>query len=361
MSNKIPYVAGRSSLMFSDNGVGKVVPKNHFNYVDIIAALNAGDEDRVRALLVPVKEAMLASFDGMLSLDNGKFVFDGKPLHHALSTRLLSLKRDGHDITPLVNVFRNLLDNPSKRAVDELYGFLEVCDLPVTPDGHFIAYKMIRADYTDLYTGTMDNSVGATPSMRRNEVCDEKERTCSQGLHFASLHYVLHGSYGSRDRGNRLVAVKINPADVVSIPVDYNNSKGRACKYTIIKELDWSERLPINSTGFKFLDEDSPDGTATVGGKAVADEIKPVSDEYDSAVIITPNGIRKWTDAEIAEVKYMVAPVSAGGLGMGLTAIQAETGMSRRQVARIRDGEVGGNLPMATVHNVLNWGVPKQD
>ena len=31
--------------------------------------------------------------------------------------------------------------------------------------------------------------------------------------------------------------LKINPADVVSIPIDYNNSKGRCCRYEVIKEL----------------------------------------------------------------------------------------------------------------------------
>jgi hypothetical protein len=31
--------------------------------------------------------------------------------------------------------------------------------------------------------------------------------------------------------------LKISPADVVSIPTDYNNSKGRTCKYEVIGEL----------------------------------------------------------------------------------------------------------------------------
>ena len=31
--------------------------------------------------------------------------------------------------------------------------------------------------------------------------------------------------------------VKISPADVVSIPSDYNNAKGRACKYEVIGEI----------------------------------------------------------------------------------------------------------------------------
>ena len=31
--------------------------------------------------------------------------------------------------------------------------------------------------------------------------------------------------------------VKINPRDVVSIPTDYNNAKGRACRYEVIGEV----------------------------------------------------------------------------------------------------------------------------
>jgi hypothetical protein len=37
--------------------------------------------------------------------------------------------------------------------------------------------------------------------------------------------------------GARTVIVKINPADVVSIPTDYDNSKGRACRYEVIGEV----------------------------------------------------------------------------------------------------------------------------
>jgi hypothetical protein len=31
--------------------------------------------------------------------------------------------------------------------------------------------------------------------------------------------------------------VKVNPRDVVSIPSDYNDSKGRTCRYEVVGEL----------------------------------------------------------------------------------------------------------------------------
>jgi hypothetical protein len=125
----------------------------------------------------------------------------------------------------------NLMANPSARAVSELYGFLEKGGMPITPDGYFLAYKKVRANYKDCHSGTMDNSVGKVVQMERNAVNDDKDITCSHGLHFCSRSYLDH--FG----GDRIVIVKINPADVVSIPSDYNDAKGRACRYEVIGEL----------------------------------------------------------------------------------------------------------------------------
>ena len=37
--------------------------------------------------------------------------------------------------------------------------------------------------------------------------------------------------------GDRMVAVKINPADVVSVPSDYGNQKLRTCRYEVMFEV----------------------------------------------------------------------------------------------------------------------------
>ena len=86
----------------------------------------------------------------------------------------------------------------------------------------------------DVYTGTIDNRVGNVVSMPRNQVDDLSERTCSHGLHVCSIGYLTHYT------GERLVAVKVNPRDIVSIPKDYENSKMRVCEYTVVQELDMS-------------------------------------------------------------------------------------------------------------------------
>ena len=46
--------------------------------------------------------------------------------------------------------------------------------------------------------------------------------------------------------------VKINPADVVAIPSDYNNTKGRTCRYEVVSEYkeDWRSKINRGESGF---------------------------------------------------------------------------------------------------------------
>ena len=194
-------------------------------------AIKADDWDTVRDAVDP-KQVVLEYGAGNVSVQGDKLFWKGVEFHNALSMRFIQMLQDGFPVTPLVNFMDNLYTNPSYRAVNELYGFLEKNSLPITPDGCFLAYKKVRNDYLDCHSGTMDNSLGKEVAMERNQVDDDKDRTCSAGLHFCSRDYLNH--FG----GERIVIVKINPRDVVSIPSDYNDSKGRACKYEVVDEID---------------------------------------------------------------------------------------------------------------------------
>lgn len=324
MSKRITYVINRDAVTFAFEGKSHVVSKVDARYPAVLNALKSNDHAELHKHLRPAKQIIAEETGGMIVFKDDKLYFDGKPLHNVLADRILRLKREGYDISPLKAFLENLMQNPSKRAVDELYTFLEQCDLPITRDGHFIAYKMVRHDFKDIYTGKMDNSPGAVVKMRRNEVDDRKENTCSDGLHFASRRYVETGGYGSIERGHRLVAVKINPRDVVSIPVDYYYSKGRCCEYLVLKELDWNEHLPVDAEGFPFIDE-APQAATPKAGKTAKSKIAPAA----------PAVSRTYTDADIRKVKRLLKS------GKTLTEISTLVGMSRRHVARIRDGEIG--------------------
>lgn len=225
-----PYIVQGSNITVVIGNKPHTISKSHITYNKVLEAIKASDWDLVKNIIEPVK-VVLNYGQGNVSVQGEKLFWKGKEMHNALTNRMIAMLQDGFPIEPLVAFMENLMTNPSKRAVTELYGFLEKNSLPITPDGHFLAYKRVRENYFDCHTGTMDNSVGKIVEMERNEVDDNKDNTCSSGLHFCSESYLK--SFG----GSRTVIVKINPRDVVSIPTDYNNAKGRACRYEVVGEV----------------------------------------------------------------------------------------------------------------------------
>lgn len=233
MTAPIPYLMQGKNIILVVDGKSHTISKDtHMSYVKIVEALKAQDWDALHDLVEP-KRAIVDFGAGNVSIDGDQVFWKGKPFHNALATRMIDMYKDGFPIDPMVRFMENLMANPSKRSVDQVYGFLEKNSLPITEDGHFLAYKKVRNDYLDIHSGTIDNSIGQVVEMDRNGVDDNPNSTCSTGLHFCSESYLGH--FGSH--GQPVMILKINPADVVSIPTDYNGAKGRACKYEVIGQV----------------------------------------------------------------------------------------------------------------------------
>lgn len=237
----LPHIYQGNSLTIVIEGKQHTINRDtHPNFAKIIDAIRANDWDSVPNLVDMTRViADYASVNGDIEVKDGDVFYQGRPFANAITDRLLTMLEEDFPVEPLCNFLSNLKDNPSKRAVDELYLFLENNSLPLTPDGHFLAYKKVRDDYKDIHSGTFDNSVGQICEMPRNEVNEDRDQTCSDGLHFCSLEYLPN--FGS-STGNHVMIVKINPADVVSIPSDYNNAKGRTCRYEVIGEHEAENR-----------------------------------------------------------------------------------------------------------------------
>jgi len=225
-----PYLIQGNNVVVVIDNKPHTISKTHITYQKVVDAIKANDWETVKDTIEP-KKVVLEYGKGNVEVQGEQLFWKGKAFHNALATRMIQMLQDGFPVEPLVNFMENLMKNPSYRSVNELYGFLEKNNLPITSDGHFLAYKKVRKDYKDCHTGTMDNSIGQVVEMERHSVDDNANNTCSSGLHFCSKEYL--NSFG----GDRTVIVKINPADVVSIPTDYDFSKGRACRYEVIGEL----------------------------------------------------------------------------------------------------------------------------
>lgn len=238
----IPYFRNRSGLTFFDTeGNPFEVSNNHPKASTIRDLLASSDEDALQKVLdIYTETATIANWSkGELIRDkDGNFTYQGYPIHGSLVKRITGMIEREEDFEILVKFLERLYKNPSKNSVDQLYGFLEANNLPFTDDGCFLAYKKVAHNYLDLKSGTFDNSIGSKPVMPRHQVNDDKNVTCSTGLHVASYDYMAHyGTTGTTDVDDRIVICKVDPEHVVSVPIDYENAKMRVSTYEVVGEL----------------------------------------------------------------------------------------------------------------------------
>jgi hypothetical protein len=199
-------------------------------------------------------------------IENGVVFSYGQPVHPVITNKILQFYASNIPFDYLLNLWNNIKENPSEEAQQYIYGFLEAGEFAITPDGYIIAYKRINKNFTDVYTGTLDNSVGKVVSMDRSQVCADRDRTCAPGLHIAAFDYAKYHYHGG-DPNTLLIELKVHPKDIVMIPIDYDNQKCRCCEYLVIDVIDQQHTVFV-------LDDD----------KYVSDEFK----ESNEKVAIDP-------------------------------------------------------------------------
>lgn len=234
-------IQGSNIVLVMDGNSHTISKDTHMNYEKIVEAIKTKAWQLLRDLVNPTK-AIIKFGKGNVSIVDGVVFWNKVPFHNALATRMIEMYLEDFSIDPMVRFMENLMMNPSKRSVDQLYGFLEKNKLPITDDGHFLAYKRVRADYLDCHSGKVDNSIGQLVKMDRNLVDDNPDSYCSAGLHFCSEEYL--DGFGQADWP--VMILKVNPADVVSIPSDCNGAKGRCSKYEVIAEVVGSPKAAFN-------------------------------------------------------------------------------------------------------------------
>jgi len=198
-----------------------------------------------------------AAGHGKVRVENGVVYYEEDAIHSALTDRIIWGLEEGFDMTPYIRFLENVMENPSSQAVKEMYTFMEAAKMGITDDGCILGYKKVTEDYKDIYSKTFDNSVGSVVEMRRNQVDDNREQTCSTGLHFCSMSYLPN--FGT-SRGNRVVIVKVHPRDIVSVPVDYQFAKARCCRYEVIAEYTGDDLEDLLGSKAVWTDNDWEDG-----------------------------------------------------------------------------------------------------
>lgn len=190
---------------------------------------------------------------------------DGNALPAGLGRRFAEFKASGISTEPLRLFWMKLRDNPNPNSISMLYNFLEHNGHPLTKDGNFIAYRKVMrneaGNLVDRHTGKFDNNPGAIVSMPRAEVNTDPEHTCSSGLHVAAWGYLAHFP------GDCTIEVEVDPRDVVAVPVDYQGTKMRVCKFRVLNLVN-EPRLNEVVVSKK----ENKDGSVSVKGKKVKPE-----------------------------------------------------------------------------------------
>ena len=247
------YIPGETLTVFL-KGKQFTIYASDSKFESAVKAFTENDQEKLYLVLNPAQvfKSLYAKYE-QIEVKDGNVYVSGDPISNLVASRILDFLAQGVDCLPVFKFITKLNLNPSARAVNELYTFLEHEFLPLTANGNFLAYKALRSDYRDIHTGKNDNSVGNVLEMPRNKVDDNKDVGCSKGLHAGALNYARE----YRPFDGKLVVVEINPADVVSIPTDCEFQKLRTCKYKVVAEYE----VPLEDLSYesRFTTENDDD------------------------------------------------------------------------------------------------------
>lgn len=241
---KVNWLITDHNIVVNYDGQTHHIARSEAQAQNLISALKEKRFDEVPNLVSTIKR-LESSSKGLFTVKNGEIYIKDKLAPRILGNKILQFMEESLPYEPLVKFAENLQKNPSFRATNELYQFLEKNNHPITENGNFIAYKKVRPNFKDIHSGTMDNSVGTTVVMPRNEVNEDPNQTCSYGLHVANWDYA-YNHFGSRD--DIMLEVEVHPADVVAVPVDYNQSKMRVCSYKVLSVVNQELSTPLRRT-----------------------------------------------------------------------------------------------------------------
>lgn len=250
----LSFITTSTSITVVIDGKVYTIASGDKSFKNVKAELGKANPDPEKVLgLIHVPTAISNYSKGNVTVKDGVVYYKGCAMHNYCAQKVLEFISQGLDCQRLMRFFDRLMSNPSARAVGELYKFLEHQAMPLTEDGCFLAYKGVRNDYFSITAGAKDkvltgvvsadgriyNGVGEVIEVMRNYVDDDANRGCSSGLHAGSHEY--SSDFG---RAGRMLIVKIDPKDVVSVPNDCNCQKLRTCAYTVIAEVKHDDIMP---------------------------------------------------------------------------------------------------------------------
>jgi hypothetical protein len=233
--------SGTQILMVID-GASRTVTESHPNFDRIMDALLSKDFEELPRL-VEAQRDVLSRLSEKVTISGSTLYYNGEALYDRLAETVVEFYKNGRNFQKLINFMERLFQNPSRHSRTQLFEFLDRHNFAITDDGHFLAYKGVDPSFFSISSGgeaivngektsgRLHNAPGNILEMARSEVMDDPSVACSFGLHAGTWEYA--SSFGPI-----VVEVKIDPADVVSVPNDSNFQKIRTAKYTVLRQVE---------------------------------------------------------------------------------------------------------------------------
>lgn len=291
-AQRLPFTISNQSLTFYIKGRPFSLVRDHGSYAAVrehLLAPDAPHDPEWLHSMVDVRAALMRESQGRIVFDGDDIVFRGKPLHNVWVDKILDFRNAGETYSPIWNALDRLVHNPIPAAIERLPIFLERTKLGFLPDGRFIAFKGVNANYesarANLDGTRFTHQIGDKPRMAREDVDADPNQTCSHGLHVGAPGYVRDHYNGGK---YALVLVAVDPVDVVAVPTDYDGEKMRVCGYEVIDHLDqdYSDELlgKLRNTVTGYTPE------------PVEPEIEPEDEDEDDVVVYQPGEVVKYTE-----------------------------------------------------------------
>jgi hypothetical protein len=233
----IPLTLSNDNLVTVLNGNHYKVSKDSRVYREVLEGIKEGLTDDEIVEIFNSDGLASYTLGSDIEIKEDKFFIDNEELKPSMVKRIKEFANSNLPIDHFVNFVRAAEDNPSKESKDEGFDFLDYKGLPITDDGCFLAYKAIRGDYTDIYTGTVDNRPRKLVEMKRNKVDDDRAKGCSDGLHVGTIEYVRGYAKWNSQYNPIIILVKVNPKDIVSVPHQDTCQKCRVCEYLVLEVM----------------------------------------------------------------------------------------------------------------------------
>lgn len=319
---------GTSTVTLIEDGKTYVATSDHPNYAVIVEALVKGNKAATLFNAATRAYELFNKVSTRISLTGTQLFFDNDPVEGPLAEQILRFMQEGQDFAPLVKFYEKVANNPKEHSREQLFTWLNRGAFTIDNDGDIVMYKGVNQRDDGVYTsihsgpaivngvavnGQVPQKIGDVVEMARSQVNHDPTQGCSTGLHASNFDYARSFTTGA------VLTVKVNPADVVSVPTDCDAQKVRTCRYTVagvteyeIDEAYWADEdedqydiyEDEHEEGYWLNEKEDNMDTLKIGDTITTDKSKNVgvvtdihdrSGDYYVVEYLDENGEEKFT------------------------------------------------------------------